>query len=153
MLDRGNVMNVDPIVKERLVGMISVLNSLEIDPEMWDPNNPIWQNTNNHVLYSLRVYYYENEKDPELKAIMGSLIDHLVWLYISAPEIRARLGWIVWFFIVYVTDNQFRKETGVALLPEEWNDPRKWALAYETTNPVKMILTPADTTIKKDDTT
>lgn len=139
---RDDQMNMDPIVKERLVGMVTVLNSLEIDPEMWDPKNPIWQNTNNHVMLMLRQYYHVHEKDEEMKAILGSLIDHFVWLYVSFPEVRARIGWMTWFMVVYVTDHQFREETGVALLPEPWNDPRKWALAEELArnNPVTVSL-------------
>jgi hypothetical protein len=136
-------MNLDPIIKERLHGVAGILSTLELDPEMWDINNPIWQNTNNHVMLMLRKYYDENETDPEIKAILGPLIDHLVWLYVIAPELRARLGWMTWFIIVYVTDNQFKKETGqMGMQPEPWNDPRNWALAKEVVNPITTVMIP-----------
>lgn len=136
-------MKIDPIIKERLDGMCMVLNSLEIDPEVWDDKNPIWKNTNNHVMFMLRRYYHEHETDKEMHFIMGSLIDHFVWLYVSFPEFRARMGWLTWFIIVYVTDNQFREETKTGLAPEPWNDPRSWALAAEQAmyNPITTTLT------------
>lgn len=139
---RDDQMNVDPIVKERLNAMVMILDSLELDPSMWDEKNPIWQNTNNHVMYMLRKYYHAHEKDDELHKVLGSLIDHFVWMYVSFPEIRARIGWITWFMVVYVTDHQFREEAGVGLLPEPWNDPRNWALAEELArnNPVTTTL-------------
>lgn len=134
-------MNIDPIIKDRLLGMVKVLDTLEVDPALWDPKNVIWQNTNNHVMFMLRAYYHTHETDPEIKQILGSLIDHMVWLYVCAPELRARLGWMVWFLIVYVTDNQFKQETGTGLHPEPWNDPRSWALANEVKNPVTTTVT------------
>jgi hypothetical protein len=132
----------DPIIKERLFGVARVLNSLQIDAELWKLDNPIWRNSNNHVMFMLRQYYYANETDEEMKVVFGSIIDHIVWLYVTAPEIRARIGWMVWFMVVYITDNQFKKEVNSGFVPEVWTDPRKWALAAEAVNPITTTLTP-----------
>jgi hypothetical protein len=138
-------MKIDPIIKERLQAIALTLNSLELDESLWDENNPVWQNTNNHVMLMMRRYYHENEIDPEMHAILGPIIDHFVWLYVIDLETRARIGWIAWFLIVYVTDNQFKQDTGRSFNPEIWNDPRNWILAKEAKNEVTTVLIPNDT--------
>jgi hypothetical protein len=137
-------LTIDPIILDRLRGMSIVIGSLELDPELWNPSNPIWRNSNNHVMLMFRQYYMSHETDETLKSIFGPIIDHFVWMYVAIPELRARIGWMLWFLIVYVTDNQFKKETGVGFQPEPWNDPRQWALANEIKNPITTTLTKVD---------
>ena len=127
----------DEELRKRLAIVGDVIRSVEIDQEFWDPKNPMWQNTNNHAMLMLRTYYYNHEFDDEFKHVFGGMIDGMVWLYVTHPEWRARLGWITWFLQMYVLDRQIIQEDGVQIHHEVWNDPRKW-----------RNVNPNDTTIK-----
>jgi hypothetical protein len=131
MVGRDNVMNIDAVLKERALMVGQMLSTVEVDSEFWNEKNPIWQVPNNHVMLMMRTVYWNCETDEEFKKVLGPVIDKMVWLYISFPEWRARVGWMTWFLQLYVMDKQFQHETGAQYLPEHWNDPRKWVLAAE----------------------
>ena len=124
-------MKCDEILKERMNAVGVICDSIEVSPDVWNEENPIWQNTNNHVFLMLRTYYWKHEKDDEFKKVFGAVLDKMVWLYVSYPEWRARLGWIAWFLNLYILDKQIQKETGARLEPEVWNDPRHWMLTNQ----------------------
>jgi len=129
----------DPVLKERMLVVGKMCESVEIAPEIWEETNPIWQNSNNHVMLMLRTYYWKHEKDDEFKQSFGRLLDKMVWLYVSFPEWRARIGWMSWFLNLYIIDKQIQKEAGIGMQPEVWNDPRKWILA-EHANPLDVVM-------------
>jgi hypothetical protein len=125
-------MNVqDPILKERMLTIGKMMNSVEVSEDVWKEDNPIWQNTNNHVMLMLRTYYWKHETEGELKESFGAALDKMVWLYVSFPEWRVRIGWMFWFVSLYIIDKQVQKEQGFPFNPEVWNDPRKWLLAKD----------------------
>ena len=135
-------MNVnDPVLKERMKVIGQMMNSVEVSAEVWDENNPIWQNSNNHVMLMLRTYYWKHETDGEIKESFGAALDKMVWLYVSYPEWRARIGWMFWFINLYIIDKQVQKEEGYH--PEIWNDPRKWILAQQA-NPLTVTMEKVD---------
>lgn len=133
-------MNVqDPVLRERMDVIGKMMASVEVSEEVWDEKNPIWQNTNNHVLLMLRTYYWKHETDEEMKKTFGAALDKMVWLYVSFPEWRVRIGWMFWFVNLYIIDKQVKKESGFPFNPEIWNDPRKWVLA-EKADPLNVVM-------------
>jgi hypothetical protein len=136
-------MNVDPIIMERLVAIGAIASSIDIADEFWDMSNPIWHNTNNHAMHTVHSYYWAHEKDDEFKTTFGVILDRMIWLYVTYPEWRARLGWITWLLNLYVADHQVKHETGIALAAEPWNDPRQWVLATQA-RPMDVVLEKMD---------
>jgi len=123
------MMKVQEDLKARMMEIGMLLESVAIGPEFWDPDQPYWQNTNNHVMLSLRGVYQRHEYDEEMKKIFGGMLDKMVWVFVNYPEFRARISWMTWFMQMYVIDKQFAKENAVIMKPEIWTDPRQWKLA------------------------
>ena len=123
-------------LKQRLMQFGPMVASIQIDESFWDPAQPYYQVPNNHTMLMLRNLYHSSEYDDEFKATFGKFLDFAVWMYITFPEWRARLGWITWFLQMYVVDKQLYKEPlppgwEGQYDPEVWTDPRKWMLAEQ----------------------
>jgi len=130
-------MNVNAELKERMMQVGTLVDTVEIDKEFWDLNQPYWQNTNNHTLLMLRNTYHRVETDEEIHKVLGPLVDKMAWVFVSYPELRARISWLTWFFQLYAFDKQFAKEK---YTHEVWTDPRKWGLATDTVNPLEVVV-------------
>ena len=129
-------MNIQPELKHALTMIAANVGAIQIDPEFWDPAQPYYQVPNNHTMLMLRTYYQSSEQDEEFKQIYGPILDLIIWLYVTYPEWRARIGWATWFLQLYVIDKQYAKiqdelppEMRGKWEPEIWTDPRKWILA------------------------
>jgi hypothetical protein len=99
--------------------------AVEIPKNFWDPTQNWWKNTNNHALLMLRHVYLKFEKDPQF-AWLNPIIDKLVYLYVTNPQYRQRIGWIFIFMDLYIRDRQFIKENGGVFGLEMSIDPRHW---------------------------